>query len=184
MKRALIFATILAFVLLIGSYFYFKGKRYQVVIPQETIDLALAEQFPMSKAYLLVFEIHYSNPQVTLLETSDRIQIGLDATLNIRINGEAKHLGGGATLTTAVRYEGGTQSFYLDDAEFDRLEVQGIPEKWLDQVTTFAAKAAREFIDSSPVYRLEAKDAKTATAKLLLKNFEVREQAIHLTLGI
>ena len=71
-----------------GAFLYFKGKRYEVVITQDQIDAGISERFPATKEYLLIFSITYSNPQVTLLEDEDRIQVGLDATLNIRINGE------------------------------------------------------------------------------------------------
>ncbi|MCB1232562.1 MAG: DUF1439 domain-containing protein [Verrucomicrobiae bacterium] len=184
MKKALFIAAIIFVGALVGVLLYFKGKRYEVVIPQEKIDAALAEKFPASKDYLVIFTITYSNPQVTLLEEKDRVQIGMDATLDIRLTDQPKSLGGGATITSGIRYDRETQAFYLDDAEFDRFEIQGIPEKWLEKVTEVASKAASEFVETKPIYRLEAKDAKTATAKLLLKDFEVRDQAIHVSLGL
>ena len=108
----------------------------------------------------------------------------MDATLNLSINEEGKELGGGATVTSKIRYDSETQEFFLDDAEFERLEIQGVPDKWLQQVTKVASELARDHVEKHPVYRLEAKDAKTAAAKLLLKDFEVRDQAIHITLGL
>lgn len=175
--------VVLLLVILSGAFFAFKGKRYEVVIPQEKIDEALAEYFPASKNYLMILEITYSNPQVLLLEEENRIQVGMDATLNVRVNDEPQQLGGGATVTAGLRYEYETQEFFLDDVTFDRLEIQGIPAKWLDQVRTFGAEAAEEFVKRHPVYRLRAKDMKTAAAKALLKDFQVRGQAIHVTLG-
>lgn len=184
MKRTLVIAAIVISGALIGTFVYFKGKRYEVVIPQGKIDSALSEKFPATKKYLIIFDITYFNPQVTLLEEEDRVRVGLDATLNIRLNDEPKKLGGGATVTSGIRYDGETQEFFLDDAVFERLEIQGVPEKWLETVTELASGAGKEFVQSKPVYRLEAKDAKTTAAKLLLKDFEVREQAIHVTLGL
>lgn len=184
MKKVLSIAAIVIAVAIIGAFVYFKGKRYEVVIPQAKIDSAMSEKFPATKEYLFIFSITYSNPQVTLLEDEDRVQVGLDVTLNIRLNDEPKKLGGGATVTSGIRYDSERQEFFLDDAVFDRLEIQGVPEKWLEKVTEVASAAAKKFVQSRPVYRLEAKDAKTAAAKLLLKDFEVREQAIHVTLGL
>lgn len=184
MKRVLAILVVVLALVVCVALIYFKGKRYEVTITQDKIDAGLSERFPATKNYLLIFSITYSNPQVTLLEVEDRVQVGLDASLNIRLDGEPKELGGGATVTSGIRYDSETQEFFLDDAEFARLEVQGIPDKWLDQVTEIASKAAREFIEKKPIYKLEAKDAKTAAAKLLLKGFEVRDQAIYVTLGI
>ncbi len=176
MKKTFTILLIALALILGGAFLYFKGMRHEVVITQDQIDTSLSDRFPATKTYLLIFSITYSNPQVTLLEDKDRVQVGLDATLQI--------LGGGATITSGIRYNSETQEFYLDDAEFARLEIQGIPDKWLNQVTEVASKAAREFIETKPIYKLEAKDAKTAAAKLLLKGFEVRDQAIYVTLGI
>lgn len=185
MKRPyIIISAVAVAVLLACAFLYFKGKRYEVVITQAQIDAALSEKFPATKKHLLIFAITYDNPQVTLLEEEDRVQVGLNATLNLHLNGEPKTLGGGATLTSGLRYDGDTQEFFLDDVVFDRLEIQGVPEKWLDQVADFAAKAAREFLQTRPVHRLEAKDAKSTATKLLLKEVEVRDQAIHVSLGI
>ncbi|MEM9353683.1 MAG: DUF1439 domain-containing protein [Planctomycetota bacterium] len=171
-------------VILVAVLLYFRGKRYDVVISQAQIDSTLSQRFPASKEYLLFFTITYSNPNVTLLENEDRVQVGLDAVLNIRLDGEVKNLGGGATVTSSIKYDPDRQEFFLDDAVFDRLDVQGIPEQWLDKATEVAGLAANEFLESKPIYRIQAKDATTAAARLLLKGFDVREQSIHVTLGI
>lgn len=184
MKKAIILAIAILAVLIGGIYFYFKGRLYEVVITQEQIKSTLAQRFPATKEYLLIFDITYSDPQVILLENEDRVQVGLTATLNIRINGEQKELKGTASVTSGIRYENATQEFFLDHAEFNQLEIQGIPDKWLKLVSEIAAKTAKKYIETKPIYQIKAKDAKTTAAKMLLKGFEVRDQAIYVTLGI
>lgn len=184
MKSKCIPIAVVLAVLIGGAFFTLKGERYEVVITQGQIDAGLASRFPVSKQYISIYSLTYSNPEVTLLDTADRVQVGLDVTLNMRVNDEPKPLSGGATLTSGIRYEPEAQVFYLDDVVFDRFEVAGLPDKWLKVVTEFAAEVAEDFVESQPVYRLQAKDAKTAAAKMLLRGFEVREQAVHVTLGI
>ena len=184
MKRILTIGVCLLLAALIALFVYFKGKRYEIIVPQAKIDSALSEKFPATEDFLFIFNLTYSNPQVTLLQNDNRVQVGLDASLDIKIDGELESLGGGATVTAGLRYDQETQEFFLDNAEIERLEIQGVPDEWLEKVTKFASTAARNFVESGPVYSLEARDAKTTTAKLLLKDFEVREQAIHVTLGL
>ncbi|RYZ64810.1 MAG: DUF1439 domain-containing protein [Proteobacteria bacterium] len=184
MRKPLIIAALVIATALIGALVYVKGKRYEIVIPQEKIDSMLSEIFPATKNYIILFDITYSNPQVTLLANENRVQVNLEATLNLRLNDEPKKLGGGATVTSGIRYDPETQEFFLHEAVFDRLEMQGIPEKWLVKVTDVASAAAKEFLQNKPVYKLEAKNAKTAVGKLLLKGFKVREQALHVTFGL
>ena len=184
MKKALAILLIVLALVVCGTYFYFKGKRYEVVITQEQIDTGLSERFPASKKFLLIFTVTYSNPQVTLLENENRVEVGLDAKIDFRLNDELKELGGGATVTSGIRYDNETQEFFLVDTEVSRFEVQGIPKKWLIQVTEIASRVAQQFIESKPIYQLEGKDAKTHAAKLLLKEVEVRDQEVHVTLGL
>ena len=182
--RNISIALVILIAAVAGLFFFLKGKHLTIAIPQSAIDSALAERFPDSKTYLLVFTITYSNPEVTLLEGENRVQVGLDATLKFKLNDDPLELTGGATVISGIRYEAENHAIYLDDAKFDRLEIEGIPEKYLDKVTEIATIAAREFIESRPIYRLEAKDAKTAAAKMLLKDFKVKDQAVHVSLGI
>ena len=184
MKTVIPFVAIVPVLIFGAVWIYFSGKRYEVVITQEKIDAGLEDRFPASTEFLLIFEITYSNPEVTLLDDDDRVQVGLDATLNVRVDGEEKELGGGATVTTGIRYEPETREFFLDDAEFQRLDIEGIPEKWSDQVKKLAGQAAEKFLERHPVYKLEAKDGKTAVARFLLRDVEVKEQAVYVTLGI
>lgn len=183
MKKTLIAVLALA-VVFGGAYSYFAGKRYAVTITQEQIDQALTTSFPVTKKYLLIFGITYANPQVTLLAAHDCVQVGMDATLNLRLADEPLELGGGATVTAGIRYDPDTQAFYLDDAVFQRFEVQGIPAEWQERIVAFASKMATAYVEANPIYRLDASDVRTAAAKLLLKGFEVRDQAVHVTLGI
>ena len=157
MKRRIITFLVALSVLCAGIFFYIKGKRYNVVISQQQIDTELAKTFPATKKHLFIFSITYLNPQVTLLEDVGRIRIGMDSALNIRLNDEPKSLGGGCTITSNIRYDSETQEFFLDMAQIERMEIQGVPAKYLDQVTQFASEAAKEFIESKAVYRIEAR---------------------------
>ncbi|BDS07912.1 hypothetical protein NT6N_29520 [Oceaniferula spumae] len=184
MKKALITLIILLAIALAGTYAYFKGKRYEVVITQEQIDDTLNEKFPITKSALIIFQLTYSNPQVTLLPDTDRVQVGLDASLVIKINDQPKTLRGGITVTCGLRYDQETQSFYLTDTEFDRFELDGLPDKYEDKITLLASQYARQRLEKYPVYKLRATDTKKAAAKLLLKDVEIQGQEIHITLGL
>src|SRR6266404_2787778 len=139
MKRSIIFAGC-AFVLgLAGILLYFHGRRYDVIITQSQIDEALRTRFPVSMKYLLIFQITYSNPHVTLLPESNRIEVGLDADLDIKLRDQPKRLGGTAVVTTGVTFQSETHQFYLSDPEIKKLALQGIPQEHLDKVTQLAS---------------------------------------------
>lgn len=183
MKKIVITAIVLVLVLG-GALLYFRNKQYNVIITQQQIDDALQKKFPVTKTYLLFFGITYSNPHLKLLPESNRIEVGLDAELDIKILNESKKLGGTVLVTSALAYRNETKQFFLYSPQINKLEIQGIPQQYLDKVTDFASNAARKYLQEFPVYTLTANDTKTAAAKLLLKDVQVRSSEIHVTLGL
>lgn len=170
--------------LAIVAMIYLKMNRHEVVITEEKINASLGQRFPVTKKYLGFFNVTYSNPKVILLENEERVQVGFDVTICIRADGKPKHLYGTALITSGIRYASETQEFFLENAEFSKLEITGVPDGLLTHVANFASKTAKEYIETHPVYRLQANDAKTAAAKMLLKGFKIRDKAIYVSLGI
>ncbi len=183
MKKVIIVALVLV-LLFAGGFLYVRNKQYNVIITQQQIDDALQKKFPVTKTHLLIFRITYSNPHLTLLPDSNRIEVGLDAEVSIKILNEAKKLGGTVLVTSALAFRSETKQFFLASPQINKLEIQGVPQQYLDKVTDFASIAAREYLQEFPVYTLKAKDTKTAAAKLLLKDVQVKSREIHVTLGL
>jgi len=127
---------------------------------------------------LLIFKLTYSNPQAVLLSKDDRIQVSLDAQLNIKLNDELKTLGGTITVTSGLRYEQETHSFYLTDTELNNLDIDGIPSKYEDKVKLLTSNYAREHLEKRPIYKLKATDTKKAAAKMLLKDMQVKDSEV------
>lgn len=184
MKKIAIAALIVTIVALIVTFAYFKGRRYEVVITQQQIDAVLADKFPVSKRYLLIIEITYSDPAVTLLPDSDRVRIGMKAELNLKFDNQAQKVGGTCLIASAVRYKPDTQQFFLSDPKIERLEIQGLAPALADRVAKAALSLSSEHLQSFPIHTLRATDLKTSAAKLLLKDVQVKDGGLHLTLGL
>jgi len=184
MKRGFVFVILGLVLLLGGAIVYFRHRPYEVIITQQQIDDALQSKFPVTKTYLLIFRITYSHPRLTLLPESNRVQVGLDAEVNIKLLNESKQLGGTALATASLAYRSETKQFFLSNPEINQLAIQGVPQQYLDKVTTFASSAARDYLQEFPVYTLIAKDTRTATAKLLLKDVQIKAHEVHATLGL
>ena len=184
MKRTTILIVGLLVVALIAGMFGFRGKRYEVTITQNQIDEVLQKKFPVTKSHLMVFSITYSNPSLTLLPESHRVEVGLDAELNIMLPKETKKCSGTILVTTTLTYHDDSKQFFLSNPDINKLTIQGIPQNHIDKITRFASIAAREKLQEIPVYTLTAVDAKQTAAKLLLKDVQVRNNELHATLGL
>jgi len=167
----------------VGAFFFFKKKGFQVVITQKRIDAALEEGFPVTKEHSKNASVTYANPQVTLLDEENRVQVSLDATLKLKLLAISKSYGCSLTISTGIRYEAQTHEFFLDNAVCERFQLDGVPDKWLAIVSGFGTLAA-PLVERHPVYKLRAVDVKTRVAKMLFKGIEIRDQAVRVNFGL
>jgi len=184
MKRTAWIALIVVLLAGLGAFLYFKDRRYELVITQAQIDATLAENFPVTKPFLLFFDITYSHPNVTLLPADQRVRVSLDAELNVKVLGQPRKLSGSAQLTGRVNYRPETQEFFLDDPHLDRLSIEGIPPEYLERVNGAASNMAQEYVRRFPIYRIRATDTRMAITKLLLKNVQIRNREVAVTMGL
>src|SRR5690606_4070867 len=163
---------------LLSTYFYFSGREYLIVIPEATIQEKLNEKLPLSKTYLIVFNVTLDNPRVDLSEGTDRINAGLDIVLNIKINNHEKPLGGTLDASGALKYVPEEGAFYLAEPVVENLSIQGLPDQYTARASKAGEIALANFYSARPIYTLKATDTKRAAAKLLLKSVEVQENKI------
>lgn len=184
MRKLLFAGLIILAVGAVGTFLYFQGKEYTFRFTEAELQEKLAERLPLHKTYLFVFEVVLDNPRLELIEGSDRVNAGLDVTLNIKINDEPLPLGGKLDVSGGVRYEAPDGQFFLTNPVIENLSVQGVPAKYTDRVNSVLTKAIGDYYSDRPIYTLNDSDVRTAAAKLVLKNVVVKESILIVTLGI
>jgi hypothetical protein len=157
---------------------------YDLRITNQQISDCLAKRFPFTKTYLFIFDVTLSNPTVRLLEEVDRVRVSLDVKLNAKVRGEDSPLAGTFGVTTGLRFDNKTGSFFLSDLTIDTLSVSGMSSDIQPKVTQFMARVLAEYLARMPVYTLRATDVKTAIARLTLKNVRVTSGTLILSLGV
>jgi hypothetical protein len=184
MKKSLILLTILLAVAAVGSYFYFAGKQYQIILTEAQITEKLAQKLPLTRSYFLIIHITLDNPRINLVDGSNRIKAGLDVQMNIRIKNQEQPLGGSIDVSGGIRYQPESAEFFLTDAIIEKVKVQGLAEKYSNKANKALSKAMTQFFNNNAIYTLKATDTKKAAAKLLLKNVEIRNQELLISLGV
>ena len=71
-----------------GAFYYFQGKEYEFRLSDQEILEKLSASLPLTKTYLLVFDVTLDAPRVVLTEGSGRVGAGIDFTLNVRLGDE------------------------------------------------------------------------------------------------
>lgn len=184
MKKIMIISTLILCTIFGAGYWYFSGKDFFLRFTEAQLQEKLNTRLPVTKTYLLIFNVTLENPKVHLINGSNRVQMGLDAVLNLNVAGETKPLGGKLEVSGGVAYAAGSAQFFLIDPLVESLSVQGIPKRHEDKVRLALSKALAAYYVEHPIYQLKSSDAKQATAKLILKNVKIENQQLVLKMGI
>lgn len=178
------FLAILGIILLavaFGAWLLY-GKTFTIVLSQDKLQEALDSKFPITKTHLGLFTVTYSNPKVILEEGSDRLHVGADAEALFTMN--AKRVKGGARISGSLEYARERGEFLLKDARVEVLNIPGLPEIYAGKVREVASAAVKQFLERMPVYKLNQADMKLSLAKLLLKDVEMRNKTLVVSMGI
>jgi len=186
MKRKLLLLVIgLTVALAIGigfTLYAFWGERFEIVITEAELQGKIAEKFPITKKYLIIFEITYSDPIVHLDEGGDRIHVGLRAMTEFSLNN--KVFSGNGIVAGSLRYDQESGSFFLDRLSIESMDIAGFPEKYEKEVTVLSTSSLRSYYDNHPIYTLKSTDMKQRAARLILKSVVVRNKTLVVTMGI
>jgi hypothetical protein len=183
-KTAVVITAAVSIALAVGAYLYFSGKEYVIRISESDIQRKLEEKLPLTKTYLLIFQVTLENPRVRLENGSRRVRAGLDVIFNITLDNNPKPLGGTVDVSGGIRYLAEKGQLFLTDPVVEGLAVQGIPRQHTDRANMALTKALAEFYEKHPIYTLHAADAKQAAARMILKDVAVENSELVVTLGI
>lgn len=184
MKKYIVGILIVLTMLASGTYYYFSGKDYLVIISDSQIRETINAKMPLQKTYFFIFDVTLSNPRVVLEEASDRVNAGLDVDLNIKIDNNPNPLGGEVDISGAVTYNAGKGEFFLIEPKIEHLDFQGLNEKYRDKAISATTVALTAYFENNPIYTLKKSELKQATARMILKKVEVKNKALMVTLGI
>ena len=184
MKRGLAALALVLVVAAASAYYYFSGQEYVFRFTEAQLQQRLEESLPITRSYLLIFQVTLDNPRVLLTDGSNRVRAGLDIVLNATIGGESRPLGGTIDVEGGIKYVPAQGQFFLTDPAIERLELQGVPPKYADSARAAMTKAIAEYYSTHPIYSLKATDVNQAAARLMLKDVIVERQTLVLTLGV
>jgi hypothetical protein len=183
-KKAAAAIVVIVIAAAVGAFLLLRGEEYEVRLTQEQIQERLDQIFPVTKRHLLVFEVTYRNPRVTLSEGSDRIRFSIDAELGNLTTNAGERLSGSCEIVTGLRYDAEQYAFFLVDPTIEKLALAGLPIGMTPKVEQALRATAEEVLASRPVYTLRPTDLKKTAARAVLKSVEVESGQLVITLGL
>ncbi len=175
---------LLVFAGLAAAFFLLRDNDIKFRFSEPQLRDRLDEQLPWSERYYFIFEVTLDNPRIDLIEGSDRIAGGLDATLNIYINNNPRPLSGAVDLSGGLRYAREEAAFYLTDPVVEQIRIAGVPDAYANKANEAVSKALGAFYRSRPVYVLSESEVSHQTARLLLKDVIVKDEHLVVTMGL
>jgi len=153
-------------------------------MPQASIDIDRAQlqqrldaRFPQKHCSMLVACLTLSRPVVSLTDGSPRIALSADVLVSLghrRMPGQVTFSG----VLRYVRYEG---DFFLDDVRIDNFSLSGFPPELVQVVKVRGPDALRRTLQGHPLYTLKGDGARSALAKLAVRDVQVVNGKVHVT---
>ena len=181
-----VIASLLLALLLLGmaGYLFYSGKTYEVRISRAQIEQKLAENMPIQKTYLKIFDLTLDSPRVALEHSNDLIKAGLDIRLQILGPGRAREFNGSVDASGALKYVAGDGQFYLSGLVIDKLSIEGLDPQKVAKLRGILQTALGEYLAARPIYTLKGDEFKGIAAKLVLRDVAVSNDALLVTLGL
>lgn len=182
--RNILIAALVLLGLAAGTWWFLAGRSLEIRISEAELLQAIESRFPLSQTHYVVLQLDLERPRLALREADDRIALGIDARLNLRVGREREPLGASIDLETGLRYVAGEGQFFLDQPVVTALDVGGVPADWSDRAREVLSAAAGAALTRAPVYTLTSADQRQAAAKMVLREVRVEGKELVVRLGL
>lgn len=177
-----IFIVFLFIVAAGAALVYFQGREFTFVLSESELQENVDEGFPLEERVLGVMSLRLFDPEIGLVEGTDRIDFGVSVALSLGpLGGD---LSGRGQISGRVRYDPDEASFYLDDAIVEELAIERIPPGYEAEVRAAATLLARRQLERMPVYRIAGVTVRQIATMAVLKRAEVVEGEFLVTLEV
>jgi hypothetical protein len=155
------------------------AATFTVIKTQEELQAKLAPRFPVTKEKYLV-AVTLSDPKVLLRSEDSRVGLDLATLVTAPL---ATPLAGRVAVMGVPYYDPQQKAFFLRDARIERADFPGLDLERHRKTRAALDAAVGLALQTIPVYTLEGRTFKEATARHLLKEVHVADGKLHFTLG-
>jgi hypothetical protein len=148
-----------------------------IEIDQEQLQQRLDARFPQKHCSMMVACVTLSKPVVRLTDGSPRI--GLSADVLVALG--HREMPGQVTFSGVLRYVRYEGDFFLDDVRIDNFSLSGFPPELVQVVKVRGPDALRRTLQGHPIYTLKGDGARSALAKLAVRDVEVVDGKLRVT---
>jgi len=143
---------------------------------QEAID----KRFPARLRYGQVLDVRLANPRLVLDNAGNRVSTQMDAQVSNTLL-PAPPITGKLSLSSGLRYDPDKRAVLLDNPSVERVQVDGMPAQYGEQLNAIGAVVAQQVLRDYPLYtftpeqlRVAGKDIEPGAITVLPDGIKVR----------
>lgn len=160
-RRALLWLVSVAVAALLAACAGLAGGPRVVTVSEAKLAERIAEQFPLRRRYLELFDLTLSSPRVRLLPAENRVGTRVDYALG-DFWGGSRRFEGALTLSYGLRFEPSDLSVRLTDVRVEAFDVPRLSGPLAVQVQRLGALVAEHLLDDFSLHRFKPEDLQVA----------------------
>lgn len=172
------FGLFVALVVLAGCATF--GDR-TVSISESQIQGKLNERLAIPISLLKIFDVKLSNALVRFDDATGRVHTVIDTHLASKLMNQT--LAGKIAISGKLRFDAATNSVVLDDTSVEKLNFNGVDEKYNDALNEFAKVMGSELLNGLTLYTVKPEDLKIGSRQYYPKDMQVTGKGLVITLS-
>jgi len=158
-------------------------REVTVRVTEAQLQEYLNKKFPIQKTHQFLGVITYENPRIRLRREDNRVELGLEISVNnIKVSGAAMHCS--AVMLASVVYKLKEKALFLTDPLLQQFVLNGAQQQDAQALSVLFMPAMQKMLNRKPVYRFKDQDSVTNIAGMLVKDIRVRNGCIEIVWGI
>lgn len=118
---------------------------------RQELQQAVNQRFPATLRYAQVFDVRLTQPRLSLDPATNRITTTVDTQVNNALL-PAAPIRGTLALNSGIRYDAGTREVRLDNPSVERVDVEGMPAQYAQQLNAIGNVVAQQLLKDYPLH--------------------------------
>lgn len=137
------------------------GGPRTFTLTEAQLSQRVAEQFPLRKRYLELFDLTLSTPEIRLMPEQNRVGTRLSYALG-DLWGGTRRLDGAMSFSYGLRFEPSDASIRLSDVRVESFDVPGVGAALAPQARRLGTLVAEQLLQDVSLHRFKPEELRTA----------------------
>lgn len=131
----------------------------EYTMTRKDIESAVDKRFPTTLNYGQLLSVELTHPQIGFNPQANRINTQVDAQVqNVLLQGQP--LKGVLAISSALKYDPVRRAVLLDNPSVERVDVNGMPPAYGQQLTAIGGNVAQQVLNQYPIYTFKPEQLK------------------------